>query len=218
MPDYSKGYIYKIVCKDISVREIYIGSSTDYGRKDKHKSACKKENEKNNQKLYKFIRAHGGWDNWKMVELYKYPCNSKPELEQEECWVWDKFSCYYDMLNGRKPYQTQEEKREYRRKKCKERYDTNIERERTGAKKRYDDKKEELNTPTLCECGLTLNRQNITTHKGKPIHKKRMAALAEGKQLDDKPKTKKKECECGAVVTNLNRHKKDSCPLRYSSA
>ena len=219
MPDYSNGYIYKIVCKDISVREMYIGSSTDYGRKDKHKSACNKETvEKNNLKLYKFIRAHGGWDNWKLVELYKYPCNYKPELEQEECWAWDKYSYYYEMLNDRKPYQTEEERIAYQKQKSKEWHQNNLEKARTGANKRYHAKKEELNTPTPCECGLTLNKQNITAHKQKPIHKKRMTALAAGIEIDDTPKTKKKECECGAVVTNLNRHKKQSCPLRHSSA
>tara|TARA_R110000796_G_scaffold243075_1_gene365469 strand:+ start:85 stop:741 length:657 start_codon:yes stop_codon:yes gene_type:complete len=218
MPDYSQGLIYKIMCKDSSVREMYIGSSTDSYRKSKHKSACNKENKKNNLKLYKFIRAHGGWDNWKLVELYKYPCNSKPELEQEECWVWDKYSCYYDMLNDRKPYQTEEERRAYLKQKFKERYDANIERERTGANKRYHAKKEELNTPTPCDCGLMINKQNITKHKKTEIHKKRMTALAAGIVIDDTPKTKKKECECGAVVSNLNRHKKDSCRLRYSSA
>jgi hypothetical protein len=218
MPDYSKGYIYKIVCKDSSVRDIYVGSSTDSYRKSKHKSACNNTNSEHyNLKVYKFIREHGGWDNWEMVELYKYPCNYKSELEQEECWAWDKYSYYYEMLNDRKPYQTEAERIAYLKQKSKEWHQNNLEKARTVANKRYHDNKEELNTPTLCECGLTLNKQNITKHKKKPIHAKRMAALAEGKELDDKPKTKKKPCECGAVVTNLNRHKKDSCPLRHSS-
>jgi hypothetical protein len=33
-----------------------------------------------------------------------------------------------------------------------------------------------------------------------------MAALAAGKELDDTPKGKKRECECGAFVVNMKRH------------
>ena len=218
MPDYSKGYIYKIVCKDSSIREMYIGSSTDSYRKCKHKSACNKETDVHyNLKIYKFIRAHGGWDNWKLVELYKYPCNYKSELEEEERRVWIQYSCYYEMLNDRQPYQSQQEKREYRRKKCKERYDANIERERESARERAEANKEKNLTPEKCDCGLMIAHGNMPKHKGTEKHKKRMAALAAGIEIDDTPKTKKKSCECGAVVTNLNRHKKESCPLRYSS-
>ena len=122
------------------------------------------------------------------------------------------------MLNDRKPYQTEQERKDYLNKKSKEWHNNNLEKARTGAKKRYDDRKEELNTPTPCDCGLMINKQNITKHKKTEIHKKRMRALAAGIVIDDTPKTKKKECECGAVVSNLNRHKKDSCRLRYSSA
>tara|TARA_R110000851_G_scaffold292462_1_gene446971 strand:- start:535 stop:1017 length:483 start_codon:yes stop_codon:yes gene_type:complete len=141
-----------------------------------------------------------------MVVLYKFPCESKPELEQEECWVWDKYICYFYLLNGRKPYQTEDERRAYLKKKSKERYDANIERERREARARYHSKKEFLNEPVKCDCGLMIGRQNLKNHKKNDKHKERMKQLAEGIELDDKPKTKKQPCECGAVVTNLNRH------------
>ena len=220
MPDYSKGYIYKIVCKDISVRNIYIGSSADSYRKSKHKSACNKETgKKRNQKLYKFIRAHGGWDNWKLVELYKYPCNYKSELEQEECWAWDKYSYYYEMLNDRKPYQTEDERKAYLNKKSKEWHQNNLEKARQSARDRAEANREKNLTPEKCECGLMITHGNMPKHIGRERHKKRMTALAAGIEIDDTPKCKKKtECECGAVVVNINRHKKESCPLRHSSA
>ena len=62
-----------------------------------------------------------------------------------------------------------------------------------------------------------ITKGNMPKHIKTPKHTKRMKDLAAGIELDDKPKTKKQECECGAVVTNLNRHKKQSCPLRHSS-
>jgi hypothetical protein len=228
MPDYSQGLIYKIMCKDTSVREMYIGSTTNhYQRTATHKSRCKLITDPfHNLKVYKFIRDHGGWDNWEVIELYKYPCDSKQELAEEEGTAYDRFVCDFVMLNDQKPNRTSaeyytdhfEDNREYVNKKSKERYHANRDREAKEALERYHAKKEELNTPTPCDCGLMINKQNITKHKKTEIHKKRMTALAAGIVIDDTPKTKKKECECGAFVTNLNRHKKQSCPLRDSSA
>ena len=87
--DYSKVVIYKIVCNDYNITEVYVGSSTDFTRrKYSHKTAC--NNEKNgryNLKLYKNIRDNGGWINWRIIEVEKYPCNNKREAEyREEYW------------------------------------------------------------------------------------------------------------------------------------
>ena len=211
MPDYSKSIIYKLCCKDTNVKEIYIGSTYDKNdRLSKHKSACCNNihEDKYNLKVYKFIREHGGWDNWEMVELYKYPCNSKEELEIEETNAYDRYISEFTLLNGRRPHQTKEERREYSIKKCKERYDENIERERKEARERYAAKKVELNTQVKCECGLMINKQNLTRHKKTKTHIDRMKNLADGKVLDNNPKdkTKKQTCECGAIVSNLTRH------------
>ena len=72
------------------------------------------------------------------------------------------------------PHQTKEERREYNVKKCKERYDENIERERKEARERYAAKKVELNTQVKCECGLMINKQNLTRHKKTKKHVKIM--------------------------------------------
>ena len=153
-----------------------------------------------------------------MVELYKYPCNYKSELEQEECWAWDKYSYYYEILNDRKPYQTEDERRAYLKQKNKEWHQNNLEKARAGARERAEANKEKNKEPKKCECGLIITHGNMLTHKKRNKHKDRMKQLAAGIEIDDTPKCKKKtECECGAVVVNINRHKKESCPLRHSS-
>ena len=219
MPDFSNSLIYKIVCKDSCITEMYIGSSYDiHDRTSKHKSSCNNTNDDHyNTPVYKFIRKHGGWDNWTIVVLYKYPCNSKQELEEEERRAYDKFICDFVLLNGRKPYQSEEERREYGNQKSKEWYQNNLEKARQSARDRAEANKEKNQTPEKCECGLMISHGNMLTHKKNDKHKDRMKKLAQGIEIDDTPKTKKKECECGAVVTNLNRHKKHSCPLRDSS-
>ena len=84
--DYSKGFIYKIVCNDITIPNLYVGSSTDWvKRKCQHKSACNIEgNAKYNYFVYQFVRENGGWDDWRMIKICDFPCQKKIELELEE--------------------------------------------------------------------------------------------------------------------------------------
>lgn len=84
--DYSKTIIYKIVCRDLSVTNCYVGSTTDFiCRKNSHKMECNCETHKQyNYKVYKTIRNNGGWDNWNIIEIEKYPCNDGNEARARE--------------------------------------------------------------------------------------------------------------------------------------
>ena len=88
--DYKKGLIYKICCADTGIKDIYIGSTTDFvDRKYKHKKSYTKPYDTNhNYYVYQFMRENGGWDNWRMILIEKYPCNDKTELRQrEQYWI-----------------------------------------------------------------------------------------------------------------------------------
>ena len=90
--DYSKGLIYKLCCKDPQIEDIYIGSTTNFiQRKKNHKSDCNNKNRKHflNNK-YKFIRETGGFENWDIILIEYYPCNSKKELECRERYYIEK--------------------------------------------------------------------------------------------------------------------------------
>lgn len=93
--DFSKTKIYKIVCKDLNVRDVYVGHTTDFTRrKCKHKQDCNNPEAKNhNIKLYASIRANGGWDNWDMIQVEDYPCVNKLEASARE-------RHFYEELNG----------------------------------------------------------------------------------------------------------------------
>jgi hypothetical protein len=84
--DYSKIVIYKIVCNDLNIKECYVGHTTDFTRrKSEHKSDCNNEKRKKyNYKVYKTIRENGGWINWTMVEIEKYPCRDENEASAKE--------------------------------------------------------------------------------------------------------------------------------------
>jgi hypothetical protein len=112
--DYSRTIIYVIKCKDDNITEEYIGSTTQFNeRKCHHKSACNNEKLKSyNELKYKFIRDNGGWTNWIMLEVLKYPCNDKNEarMKEEEIRIERRAK-----LNSHKAFNT-ETKKEYDKK------------------------------------------------------------------------------------------------------
>ena len=102
--------IYKLVCLDTTYHEVYIGSTTCFKqRKYQHKSNCYNEKCKEyNFKVYQYIREHGGFGNFAMVEIEKYPCENGRQLEaREEHWRKELGAT----LNGNRAFSTDEEKR-----------------------------------------------------------------------------------------------------------
>jgi len=88
--DYSNTIIYKIVCKDINIKEIYVGHTTNFTkRKYSHKLNCNSiNNKKYNIYVYQFIREHNGWDNWDMIEVEKYNAIDKLDASKKErYWI-----------------------------------------------------------------------------------------------------------------------------------
>jgi hypothetical protein len=87
--DYSKVVVYKIVCNDINITELYVGSTTEFTkRKSTHHSASKKLKYMDCPKLYPFLNANGGWANWSMIIIESYPCNNNYEKRsRERYWV-----------------------------------------------------------------------------------------------------------------------------------
>ncbi len=81
--DYSTTVIYKIYCKDTTIKELYVGHTTDFvKRKKSHQANCNNVN--TTIKLYTFIREHGGWDNWIMEVISFFNCKDLSEARQKE--------------------------------------------------------------------------------------------------------------------------------------
>ena len=140
MPDYSKAIVYKLCCKDPEITDIYVGSTcAKYKRKNQHKENTIGQNSrKYNYRVYQFIREHGNWDNWDMLPIEVYPCESKTELVIRERYWFEKLGA---TLNTKVPSRSV---KEYRRD--------------TKQDKKYREKhKEELKSKKAkkykCECG-----------------------------------------------------------------
>ena len=106
-----KCIIYKIVCNNIEVPYIYVGSTKNFNkRKKSHKYAL------NNQKLshmkeYRIINENKGWDNWTMIILETRLCESKAEAVEIERRYYDELNA--NAMNSIRPMCTIEELKEY---------------------------------------------------------------------------------------------------------
>jgi len=108
--NYLNSVIYKIEHTD-NPELIYIGSTTNFiKRKYNHKKCCNNENDRDyNKNLYNMIRKNGGFNEFKIMIIKKYPCNNKTELLIEE----EKNRKEYQAnLNSCRAYRTNEEKKE----------------------------------------------------------------------------------------------------------
>ena len=78
--------VYKILCKDPTITEFYIGSTVNFNqRKITHKNNCNNLNRKQYcYPLYMFINVNEGWNNWEIVVLKEYKFITKKELTVEE--------------------------------------------------------------------------------------------------------------------------------------
>jgi len=221
--DYSKGLMYKLCCKDTTIKEIYVGSSTNFTqRKRGHKSSCNNPNGKQyNLKVYKFIRENGGFQNWNMVLIEYFPCETELELgRREDYWKQELQSS----LNTYSPhiYETKQEaqhkyrennkekaveyhkvwretNKEYKAEKDKEYYQKNKDKMNEINKKYHQNNKEKI--AEKAKEWRELNKE-IIVEKDKKRYEVKKVEIAE----------KRKEninCECGCVVRkgNMKRHK-----------
>ena len=174
--DYANGIQYKIVCKDPAIPDCYNGSCCSFkDRKNSHKSKSLNPNSgRYNLKVYQFIREHGGWANWEMIQIEKFPCESNQELRlRERHW----FDILKPTLNTNSPMITPEERKKYEvayyagnkaeiLEKQKEYY--------AGNKTEILAKNKEKMT---CECGCVTTKYCLTKHRKTPKHLHNMDLL-----------------------------------------
>jgi len=155
-PDYSKSLIYKLVSNDTDIKNVYIGSTTNFRlRKYQHKNACNNENAVGyNTPIYNFIRDNGGFENWSMILIDYTPCNTKLELLKIEREYIEKIDSEL-LLNKDIPSRTNkewlEDNKEYHYNKNKEYYHNN---------------KEKINEKGKCDiCGFIGLKKKLKRHQ-----------------------------------------------------
>ena len=108
--NYAKCVIYKLVSYDTTLIECYVGHTTNFTqRKRYHKNAYFNENHPNHScPVYKFMKKHGGWENFVMLQMEEFPCETKREAELREEFWRKKLNA---TLNANQAFTTPEERR-----------------------------------------------------------------------------------------------------------
>jgi hypothetical protein len=177
--------VYKLQCLDETIKEIYVGSTINIkDRIGKHKSSCNNPNTKQyNYKVYRFIRANGGWDNWTYDILEECDVESKEDLElwYEDTWIINlnpQLNCRRARRSKKEYYEDNKERITEQRK---EYYEDNKEKIAKKGKEYYQENKDKLSNyckeKIECECGAMISRRNISAHKKTNKHKLYLGAL-----------------------------------------
>ena len=184
--------IYKIYCSDSEITDCYVGSTEDYNtRCSDHNSRCNNEHSKEyNYKLYKFIRANGGMDNFVIEPIYE--CNVEDRYIEEQRW----FELLKSTLNTKSPKRTRKQYRIDNRQQIRE------------EKKQYY----QNNKQKISEYKKKYNIDN----KEKISEEKKQYYIDNKQELSEKRKIKI-ECECGSLVTKsiISRHRKSNKHQNY---
>ena len=156
--------IYKIICKDENIKEMYIGSTFNLNQRiNEHKRHYKYDRSKN-IKLYKFIKD---FENFKFEILETFECETKRQKEQKEQEYINKF---LPSLNTQKAYITEEYKKERNKNNSKNHYAENKEKEllrrkeyqeRPEIKQKIKDRRSQV---IQCQCGTNYTYGHKSRH------------------------------------------------------
>jgi hypothetical protein len=207
--NYSNMLIYKICCKDLNIKDIYVGHTTNLiKRRNSHKSKCNKGNCKEyNFKVYTYIRDNGGWDNWSVIEVEKCPCLNFEEACKIERNYIEKLNA---TLNKVIPTRTD-----------KEYYEDNIDKikeyKKEWSKKNYEKNKERSSAWYYNNKEYCLEKEKERRKINKETTAQYMKQYYQQKKENILVKmNEKNKCECGCIVnsSSLLTHKKSQKHLK----
>ena len=182
---------YKLVCNtDETI--YYIGSTSNMKKRiKKHKSSCSNINCKMyNCKIYNIIRANGGFDNFKFINLGNIKNVTKNEAHQRE---QEFINLFKPNMNTNYSYLTEEDDKKQRAKRWQNYAELNKQNIAEYGKKYRETHKEQIATRTkeyrekhkeqinekisenrkekiTCECGSFLRKSDLTRHKRTKKH------------------------------------------------
>ena len=182
--DYSQGKIYKII-SDLTDM-IYIGSTKRFylnDRLSKHNWEYREwlKGRKKYVSSFEIIKL----ENFKIVLIENFPCNSKDELVQREQYYIDKYKS--NLVNKNNSYMSIEDKKEYKRlnqlnrdkdkkqAEHKKYVENNKERVLENNNKSYHNNKYKYHINIICDCGCEIVKSNLNRHLKSKKHIKLMS-------------------------------------------
>ena len=179
---------YKIVNINGDVDLCYVGSTCNMKhRRCSHKSNCNNENSKTyNCKVYQIIREHGGWDEFKMIEIGNETELTKRQAEQIEETYRVELKAN---LNTIKCFTTEQEIKEntkqYRidnvdkiKENTKQYRIDNVDKIKQHSIDTVDKIRQHKNTKNTCDCGGKYTLSNKSQHIKTKTHQKYIQSLS----------------------------------------
>jgi len=220
--DYSKGQIYKLCCKNVDIQDEYVGSTTNFKqRKKAHKNNCYNANDrKYDLNVYKFIRDNGGFENWDMILIEEYSCNSKKQLESRERYWIEKLKC---SLNSSLPTRTVKQYRQQNKEKYKQHsrnyYERNKEKEKERSKKYIDNNKEKIKENKQKWYQNNKEKEKERSKNYKEVNKKDLTEKRklQYEEINEKRREKVECIHCKMIInkSSLIRHQKSKKCLKF---
>ena len=81
--NYAKSVIYKIVCKDLTIKDVFVDSTSNLSAKiTAHKHWARNPDHQlvSDRLMYSTVAGAGGFDNWECILIEVYPCSNPHEL------------------------------------------------------------------------------------------------------------------------------------------
>lgn len=109
--DYSNTIFYRIYCKDPSVKDLYIGHTTNFvQRKYAHKQGCINPKSVNyNCKVYETIRDNMGWENWTMEIIAFHNCEDLYSAKKQEQHYFEEYKATLNSVEPLPPRKPEKE-------------------------------------------------------------------------------------------------------------
>lgn len=171
--DYSKSAIYKIVCRDLTIKDLYVGSTTELRRRrNAHKTICNNPRVKEYYyPVYVCIRDNGGWKNWDLILVENYPCNGVEELRARERHHMELLGA---TLNVKTPSQTKQEWTDLNKEHVSaykhawhEAHKIEMNRK---SRERYYANRSKLREKVMCVCGVEVCASYLKRHESSKQH------------------------------------------------
>jgi hypothetical protein len=163
MPNYQNTVIYKIVCNDLSIKDLYVGHTTNFTRrKNQHKNYCINQKK---LKVYEFINTNGGWSNWSMILIELFPCNDGNEARARERYYYEEMK---GTLNFCVPNRTVKEYKLDNADKIKQYKLDNADKIKI-LRKQYRNEQDQV--MIMCKCGWEYKLSNKANHLKSVTHR-----------------------------------------------
>ena len=171
--NYTNTHFYKIVCNDLNIKDCYVGHTTDFKRRRfQHKiNTTAQTSNRYNVRIYAFIRANGGWENFDMVLIETRTCeNGLEACKIERTYMEDLQATLNSVIPSRTPQEHYQDNKELITERHRERRNNKKDEIIMKSMEYYTKHKECIMGKHVCECGRDYTRCHKLRHERTMFH------------------------------------------------